>query len=361
MIVFLLDFDFVFFASVVETSCVSDASACGECAVESLPIPVSFDYQTTLFFTLFSFKLRKVFCLFRGLVYILSVRVDFLPLSLYMKRKRPSSAGYRNPGRYRLDFIKENTFNRIWSVRMTRAKVVMASAATVAAVAALIVVLIVFTPLRQLVPGTLKGDLRARYLEDALRLDSLESVVAANDAYINNIMAVLSPHDSAAVASVSVPSSQPLASGDTLIHASEAERAFVRRYEDEERFNLSVLAPIAAEGMLFNAPVGGTAYEAESSQSGARFRSGKLTAATAVYRGTVVGVCFSDGGVGRSVVVQHPNDFVTVYSGLDDVFVDRGDKVVAGQRIGHAAGGRAFLFELWHGGTALDPAEYIAF
>ena len=71
---------------------------------------------------------------------------------------------------------------------MTRAKVVMASAATVAAVAALIVVLIVFTPLRQLVPGTLKGDLRARYLEDALRLDSLESVVAANDAYILSLI-----------------------------------------------------------------------------------------------------------------------------------------------------------------------------
>jgi len=287
----------------------------------------------------------------------------FVHLPMNMKRKHSSSKTYRNPGRYRLDFIKENTYNRIWSVRMTRAKVVMASIATVAAVAALIVVLIVFTPLRQLVPGTLRGDLRARYLDDALRLDSLENIVAVNDAYIGNILAVLSPSASSAPASAAVqqPVQAAAGGGDTLIQASDAERAFVRRYEDEERFNLSVLAPIAAEGMLFNPPVGGTSYDVESSNAGARFRAGRLTAATAVYRGTVVGVYISDDGESHSVAVQHPNDFVTVYSGLSDVFVGRGDKVVAGQRLGHADGGRAFLFELWHGGTALDPAEYIAF
>lgn len=279
-----------------------------------------------------------------------------------VKGKLRKKAGYKNPARFRLDFIKENTYNRIWSVRMTRAKVVMATAATVAAVAALIFVLIVFTPLRQLVPGTLKGDLRARYLDEALRIDSLENVVATNDAYISNILAVLAPPDSVApLPAVGAAATQAATPTDTLLSASEAERAFVRRYEAEERFNLSVLAPIAAEGMLFTTPVGGTAYEAESSADGARFSSGRLTAATAVYRGTVVGVYIADDGVGRSVTVQHPNDFVTVYSGLDDIFVRRGDKLVAGQRIGHAKEGRPFFFELWHGGTALDPAEYIAF
>ena len=42
---------------------------------------------------------------------------------------RHSRHSYKNPARFRLDFIKENTFNRLWTVRMTRARVVLVSAA----------------------------------------------------------------------------------------------------------------------------------------------------------------------------------------------------------------------------------------
>ena len=78
----------------------------------------------------------------------------------------------------------------------------------------------------------------------------------------------------------------------------------------------------------------------------------------AVYRGTVVGLVCADGGT-YTVTVQHPNDFLSVYARLEDVYVDKGAKVLASQRLGRASAETPSVFELWHSGTKLDPTLYI--
>ncbi len=270
---------------------------------------------------------------------------------------RHSRHSYKNPARFRLDFIKENTFNRLWTVRMTRARVVLVSAAALMALGALVWVVIVFTPLRHFVPGTLRGDLRAQYLETALKLDSLEQAMHANEAYLSSVLAIMKGETD----SIAVPTAPAEAvSADSLARASDAERRFVSRYEEEERFNLSVLAPIAAEGMIFASPVPSTATVEPLSTGGVSAVQPAVLPVSAVYRGSVTGLYYD--GDGRAVVtVQHPNDFVSVYSGLDDVFVVKGAKVAASQRIGHTSAGRPLVFELWHNGALLAPGDYVAF
>ncbi len=270
------------------------------------------------------------------------------------KKSRPRAERYKNPARFRLDFIKENTYNRLWSIRMTRGRVIAVSAASVAAMAALIWMVIAYTPMRQLLPGSLRGDLRAQYLETALKLDSLEQATRANEAFLAGIVGVMKG-EADSLASRENP--QP-SSADSLVAPTEAERDFVSRYEDEVRFNLSVLAPIAAEGMVFSSPLGNTAGVEPSASPGIRLKAVGKVAVAAVYRGTVTGV-YHDGAEGETVVIQHPNDFISVYAGLSDVFVNKGTRVVAGQRIGHTAPGSTFYFELWHKGAALDPKDYI--
>lgn len=275
------------------------------------------------------------------------------------KTPRKHAPKYKNPSRYRLDFIKENTFNRIWSVRMTRARVIAVSAAICAAGAALLWVIIVYTPVRQLIPGTLQGDLRAQYIEAALKLDSLEEAARQNAAYINNIASVLQgdfdpesirPDSTAAALSVS----------DSLLAASDAERMFVQRYRQDERFNLSVLAPIAAEGMIFTAPLSASGVVTPKAGGGIEISTSRATPVSAVYRGTVVSVTTAANGL-STITVQHPNDFVSVYSGVGDLFVTSGQKVQAGRRMAHTDARHSLTFELWHSGTSLDPREYIAF
>lgn len=262
-------------------------------------------------------------------------------------------ARYRNPARFRLDFIKENTLNRVWSLRMTRSRVVIVSIAVVASVGALLWAIIAFTPLRGYLPGALRGDLRGRYVETSLRVDSLEERMRVQNQWLTNLRAVLSGDVSD---SINVYDVQPLAIADTLVAASEAERRFVRQYEEQERFNLSVLAPLAADGMVFVSPVAPTAT-VTGSPTGMTVTGSRGMPLSAVYRGTVVSVVTSSAGT-TTLTVQHPNDFITVYTGLGDVFVNKGSRVSAGQRLGHAASSVAAI-EMWHNGSELNPAEYI--
>lgn len=265
----------------------------------------------------------------------------------------------RIESRYRLDFIKENTFSRIWSVRMSRTRVWLVSLGCISALAALIFVILCFTPMRHLLPGSLSGDLRSRYQATTLRVDSIEYRERINSQYLDNVVRILRGEETDTTAQE--PASVVIAvQADSLPAAGEAERAFVRTYDERNRFNLSVLAPIAAEGMVFNPPITGSAGMTAMTGGGLALTPHRAIPVTAIYRGTVTGVYFSPEGT-STVVLQHSADFVSVYGGVGDVFVERGQRVEAGQRLAHTSTRNAFVFELWHDGTALDPREYLAF
>ncbi len=276
---------------------------------------------------------------------------------------RSSDTGFSNPRRYRLDFIAENTFNRVWTIRFGRAKVFIAAATFIAAIAALMFVILFYTPVKSLLPSTLDDDLRSRYIDMALQIDSLENKAKINNRYIDNIVRVLS--DDAHPDSVTKTSGAVIISGsqvDSLLQASEAERQFVKQYEEADRYNLSVLTPIAAEVMAFYSPVDGASDEPTlvGQDTKLRFVEPGMLAISSTYRGTVI-LSYADGDDKSTVVVQHPNDFVSIYRGLNDCFVKIGDKLLAGQRIGHSGKNEAFEFELWHSGAATNPGDYISF
>ena len=254
-----------------------------------------------------------------------------------VKTRRQS---YKVSRRYRVEIINENTLSRLWSVKLRGTRALLAAIAAIAAVASLVAVVFMFTPLGRFLPGHLRGDLRGNYTDAALRIDSIERVVRARQAYLDNITGIL--NDSLPEIVVQ-DIAQPTSVVDSLISAGDNERRFVKQYEEEHRFNLSVLSPIAAEGMIFERPA---------------LTDAGVGSVTVVYRGTVVS-CLTGAGGFFTVVVQHPNDFITVYASLSEVFVERGEKVVAGQRIGRTDADSPLSFELWHSGLKLDPAQYI--
>ncbi len=243
---------------------------------------------------------------------------------------------------------------------MGRTRVILAAAGCIAALAALIYVVLAYTPLRQLMPGALRGDLRSRYAATALRVDSLERTARADRAYIDNIMSILGGHENDSTSTDAARTIVPATPYDTLPAAGEAERAFVRAYDEENRFNLSVLAPIAAEGMVFGSPLSSASQTLPVAGGGLSMNPHRAAPVTASYRGTVTGVYHDPDGT-STIVVQHPNDFLSVYRGVGDIFVERGQRIAAGQRIAHTSTRVPLIFELWHNGTSLDPREYIAF
>lgn len=239
---------------------------------------------------------------------------------------------------------------------MTRVRVILVSLAVIAGGAALIWVIMAYTPVRQLLPGALRGDLRAEYLDAAVRLDSLEVAAARNAAYLDNIVAIMQGDFNTACDTAVSRQTVP----DSLLLASEGERRFVEQYREEERFNLSVLSPIAAEGMIFTSPVPSGVSLSARTASGVNVAAGREVPVAAIYRGTVVAVNTDADGL-STIVIQHPNDFLSVLGGLGDVFVAPGAHVAAGERLAHSSPHNPIVFEMWHSGTPLDPREYIAF
>lgn len=274
---------------------------------------------------------------------------------------RRAKTEFSNPHRYRLDFIAENTFNRVWTVRFSRARVIIVTIMFIAAIAALMFVIVFFSPVRKLLPGRLEGDLRSRFVDMAIKLDSLETQTNLNDRYIANLKTILTEGAADTLTRVNANEDLVKLNSDSLLAASEAERRFVQNYEAANRFNLSVLTPIAAEVMAFYSPVAGTLTEPEvTGEASVEFSDPGLLAVSSVYRGSVLGV-YTGGNGQKTVIIQHPNDFVSIYSGLTECFATTGGKVIAGERIGHSGKGYKFKFELWHNGSATNPTDYISF
>jgi septal ring factor EnvC (AmiA/AmiB activator) len=88
----------------------------------------------------------------------------------------------------------------------------------------------------------------------------------------------------------------------------------------------------------------------------------KGATARAVFNGVVSGVIVLP-GMGKAVMVRH-GEYISVYSNLADVFVQKGDAVDLKQAIGKALsndnkGITEVHFELWKGQTTLNPSGWL--
>lgn len=254
------------------------------------------------------------------------------------------SKGYKILRRYRLTVVNENTLNTLWTLRLTRSRLWLLVGVGVAAVCALIFCIVVWSPVSYLLPGYMQPEQRRTTVDNTLRVDSMLAEAEARGAYVDNIVAILTTDepDTTALAAMATPAE----SSDSLMAATEAERAFVADWKEKERTNLSVLTPVLAEGMMFRSPLAGAVAEAD----GQTLRGGRGATVMAMQDGTVVDSRI-DAQTGRyAVIVQHANDFLSIYSGLGQLFVSPGQRVVAGQALGQLGSDGLLTATLYHSG-----------
>ena len=283
------------------------------------------------------------------------------PGHLHIPDKRPR---IKIPRRYRLTFTDENTLHKVWSMRLSRVKAWALGCVVAVGLICIISTVIVATPLRTLLPGYLGAEQRQTHIINNMRVDSIATAVDINNAYINNIISILTGD----VDSIT-PGSNTLSESvtDTLMETSEAERRFVQKWEERERYNLRVLTPLAAEGMVFSAPVASAVIDTLCTEPTTRLllTARRNAPMAAVYSGTVIAYGYSPED-GISITIQHPNDFISHYSGMSEAFVAKGDKVRGGQNIGlinsvSPTPERKASLEMWHKGSSINPLDYIDF
>ena len=230
--------------------------------------------------------------------------------------------------------------------------------------------IIITTPIRNYLPGYLDVEVRKEIVENALRADSLERMVAIHELYLSNVAGILSgtlPLDS-------IRQIDSLATNDENyeIPRSPSEEAFVKEFAEEEKYNLTVLADpekVPTDGVFFYKPVNGTVsahYEAAIRHYGVDLVAKERESVLATLDGTVVYAGF-DSNQGNVIQLQHKNGFISVYKHNALLLKEVGDIVQAGEAIalvgntGKLSTGPHLHFELWYKGNPVNPEEYIAF
>ena len=249
------------------------------------------------------------------------------------------------------------------------------------AVGLILLFLVIFTPVREVIPGYGTGEMRQSARLNALRVAALQDSLAAQQRYVTHLRnLMLGQIDTVALAAADPPptqmhSGQPLQpsqdepSGSWADHQQPAISVERLDAGAGKAFRLTSASSRVLPSVLMPAlpPVDGFITRSFDA------RMGHYAIDIAVEEGTMVR-SVGDGYVilsdwthegGYAIAVQHADGFVSVYKHNQRLLKRVGDRVRAREAIansgnsGEISTGPHLHFELWHDGLAQDPRNYI--
>ncbi|MCC8153926.1 MAG: M23 family metallopeptidase [Tannerellaceae bacterium] len=285
------------------------------------------------------------------------------------KRKNEKSFWHQIRFKYKLSFFNENTLEEVWSFRISRLSAFLILGIFAFFLVTITSLIIITTPIRNYLPGYLDVEIRRDIVGNALRADSLERVIAIQSLYLNNVSAILS--GTMEIDSIRSIDSLAYANANYDIPRSAAEEEFVQNFEEEERYNLTVLNPNQppADVTFFFKPANGiisSPFDLKDNHYGIDLVTAPKESVLCVLDGTVVYTGY-DIAYGNVIQVQHRNGFLSIYKHNELLLKRVGDNVVAGEVIamvgntGEVTTGPHLHFELWFRGTPVNPEDYIVF
>ncbi|MCM1319410.1 MAG: M23 family metallopeptidase [Muribaculaceae bacterium] len=266
--------------------------------------------------------------------------------------------------RYRLILEDAGRLHKVWDIRISRWRLVCTVVFICLICMGIGVALVYLSPLQRKMPGYMTGNERNEAGAAIARLDTLSLVVASNQAFLNNMLTLMDtdrePTDSLQASARLAP--LPM---DSLKTASPAEREFVATMGEREKYNLNVLTPVAADAVIFADPSSGGIIMGDSQTSHIlKVIVPVGQGINAIADGYVVDRSYDAGEGTFSLLVQSKRGFLTRYSRLGAPLVDKGDAVLAGQRITLAPERKTprnnyVGIEMWREGTSLVPGDYL--
>ncbi len=266
--------------------------------------------------------------------------------------------------RYRIAIEDESKLRQVASVSVTPTMLWGAGIVSLILLIAFTGLIIMATPIRTLMPGYLKKGERAEAKEGLLRIDSLRDAYRINSLYLNNILTVLdtdrTPTDS--LLKVTTPNELP---PDSLLPASPREIEFITRMKDREQYNVSILAPLAADQLrIYPVATGATVAEQSQNAMKPRILTPKGSPICAAADGSVSAIQNTAPEGGSAIGIQHDNGFASRYSHLGTPTISPGSHVDGGSVIAHGASGGAigsgyFFVEMWYDGNSVEPSKIL--
>jgi len=289
------------------------------------------------------------------------------------KKKTKWSVKWRN--KYRLVFMTDDTLEERFTFRLSRLNVFVALGTVTIILIFLTSILIAFTPLREYIPGYTNVGLTRKLYELQLRTDSIEKDLVRKDVFISNLKDIINGKD--------LPEDKPL-TRDTMRQYSDirvkrsVEDSLLRiEVENQGKYNLYKVESkesanqkkVSIGSLLFFSPLKGIItndFNPAKKHFGVDIVSKENEAIKATLDGTAI-FCNWTIETGYVIALQHPQNIVTIYKHNSALLRKVGDYVKAGDPIaiigetGELITGPHLHFELWNGGSPVNPKDYITF
>lgn len=271
--------------------------------------------------------------------------------------------------------VTDESFHEKLSFRLSTLNVWTIIAVASFALVAITLAIVIFTPVRQLVPGYIKKELVEQSIRDRMRVDSLQMQLEAQTVMLQVLEATLGgeiPPEESEIIRDSLKKyaniEYRICMEDSLLRM-EIENADKYVLETPTTF-LSGHDPsnkTFSDNLIFYTPVEGKVmrtFNHRDKHFGIDIEAGNNATVKAVLDGNVVFTSWSPEW-GHILVLEHENNLISLYCSASALFKRAGDFVKAGEAIGIT--GRSnehdtdnLHFELWYNGTPVDPEKYLA-
>jgi murein DD-endopeptidase MepM/ murein hydrolase activator NlpD len=277
--------------------------------------------------------------------------------------------------KYRLVILNDSTFEEKFSLRLSPMNLFTIVGLFALLLISTVSVLIIFTPLREYIPGYTDTNLRTNLTGLALKSDSLALELDRKDQFIRNLQIILNGGvpDSTMENESEVPDNKPTAEVKLDLHKSKQDsllRAFV---ESEDQYNITTSSADKKADLISNyiffTPLNGTitaTFDIFENHHGVDIVAPENEAIKSTLDGTVIFAGWTS-STGYVIQIQHENNIISSYKHNSVLLKQEGEFVKAGEVIaiignsGELTTGPHLHFELWYDGHPIDPEKYILF
>lgn len=272
--------------------------------------------------------------------------------------------------KYRLVFFNDQTFEEAWHIRVNAFTLL-----SIAGTLCLLLIfgsmaLVMFTPMRELVPGYFSEKTKKELLATIIRLDSVENEIALRDQFLTALQNSLLDKDTISTAA---PKNQEIIAQNINMSPSDKEEQLRKEVEDAEKFNFSLNNTAKEQNNISKthlfSPVKGLISN-KFAPARSHFGVDLVTAPNAVVVATLDGtVTLAEWtlNTGYVIEIQHAGNILSIYKHNANLLKKAGERVTAGEAIaivgnsGEMTTGPHLHFEIWYNGNPVNPEDYIVF
>ena len=269
---------------------------------------------------------------------------------------------------FHLVVVNEKTLKKRKIFSASRLKIILVSLFGLTVILSAVFLIIYFTPLKEYFRGYTSTALRTSSLNNAIKLDSLETLYSIQNNYISSLKNLLSGKiDFEDLYKDSLL--EAYSTNDLYFVNRNVEDSILRAIvEEEDKYNLTNINVDQLSAVLFNPANGGISSEfsLQEKHFGVDITLPENSAVYSVSDGRVLFAEWTS-ETGFVIIIEHLNGLTSVYKHNSSLSKTQGEHVRRGEVIGFSGNtgeltsGPHLHFELWFKGDPVDPLDFIEF